>query len=138
MHAFGKRLGKILEPGDVIALAGPLGAGKTTLARGILAGAGYAGEVPSPTFAIVQPYEPPALSLPVWHVDLYRLEGPDEVRELGLWEIADEGALLIEWPDRMGGSLPPGSLHLLLAGAGDAARILTWTAPPSWEKRWPA
>ena len=73
-------------PGDVITLSGPLGAGKTSIARGLLAALGLAGEAPSPTFAIVQPYAPPETRLPVMHVDLYRIEHPDEIEELGLDE----------------------------------------------------
>ena len=84
MLAVGAALGEVARAGDVIALEGPLGAGKTVLARGILRGLGHEGEVPSPTFPIVLLYEPPALRLPVWHADLYRVERPNELFELGL------------------------------------------------------
>ena len=94
--AFGRRLAARLAPGDVVLLSGDLGAGKTALARGILAGLGHAGEVPSPTFTLVQSYEPPGVRLPVWHVDLYRLEDPGEVEEIGLDEILADRALLIK------------------------------------------
>ena len=77
---------RLVRPGDVITLSGPLGAGKTSIARGLLAALGLAGEAPSPTFAIVQPYAPPETRLPVMHVDLYRIEDPDEIEELGLDE----------------------------------------------------
>src|SRR5689334_4666751 len=72
-EAFGSRLAEVLRPGDMVALSGQLGAGKTTLARGILQALGLEAEAPSPSFAIVQPYEPPEVRLPVWHVDLYRI-----------------------------------------------------------------
>ena len=91
----GAALADVLQPGDVIALNGDLGAGKTTLARGILAALGLAEEAPSPTFAIVQPYEPPLVRLPVAHVDLYRLDEPEDAEELGLDDYLADGVLLI-------------------------------------------
>lgn len=134
-QAFGARLAPALRPGDVVALHGDLGAGKTTLARGILAGLGFAGEVASPTFPIVQPYE--ALAVPVWHVDLYRIEDPAEIDELALDEALDFAALLIEWPERLGGRLWRHALRLTLRRAGEGARALTAEVPPAWEGRWP-
>lgn len=134
-EAFGHRLAAALAPGDVVALYGDLGAGKTTLARGILAGLGHPGEVASPTFPIVLPYE--ATRVPVWHVDLYRIEGPDELGELGLDQALEDGALIVEWPERLGGSLWPHALRLSLARLGEAARALTAEVPPAWEMRWP-
>lgn len=133
---FGRRLAARLAPGDVVLLAGDLGAGKTALARGILAGLGHMGEVPSPTFTLVQSYEWPGVRLPVWHVDLYRLEDPDEVEELGLDEILADGALVIEWPERAGGRWPE-ALHLTLTDSGEGSRRLTARVPPAWEARWP-
>ncbi|MBL8647770.1 MAG: tRNA (adenosine(37)-N6)-threonylcarbamoyltransferase complex ATPase subunit type 1 TsaE [Sphingosinicella sp.] len=133
---FGRRLAARLAPGDVVLLSGDLGAGKTALARGILAGLGHAGEVPSPTFTLVQSYEVPGVRLPVWHVDLYRLEDPDEVEELGLDEILADGALVIEWPERAGGRWPE-ALHLTLIDSGEGSRRLTARVPPAWEARWP-
>ncbi|WP_374596928.1 tRNA (adenosine(37)-N6)-threonylcarbamoyltransferase complex ATPase subunit type 1 TsaE [Sphingosinicella sp.] len=133
---FGRRLAARLAPGDIVLLSGDLGAGKTALARGILAGLGHAGEVPSPTFTLVQSYEVPGVRLPVWHVDLYRLEDPDEVEELGLDEILADGALIIEWPERAGGRWPE-ALHLTLADTGEGSRRLTARVPPAWEARWP-
>src|ERR1700749_2160031 len=85
-EALGRALAPLLRIGDVVALFGDLGAGKTSLARGALAALGLAGEAPSPTFAIVQPYAPPEVTLPVAHVDLYRIEAPDDAEELGLDE----------------------------------------------------
>lgn len=142
-QALGARIAAVLRPGDVVALSGDLGAGKTTLARAILAGLGHAGEVPSPTFAIVQPYDPPDLRIPVWHVDLYRLEHAEEAAELGLDEARREAALIVEWPERLGDALWPDSLRLELtvaprAGDRPAARRLTATVPPAWEDRWRA
>ncbi len=134
-EAFGVSLALLLRIGDVIALFGPLGAGKTTLARGLLRGLGHDGDVPSPTFAIVQPYDPPAVRLPVAHVDLYRIEGPDELEELGLDDFLAVGALLIEWPERLP-RLWPQTLRLRLADA-EGARALTAEVPPAWGSRWP-
>lgn len=127
-------LSAVLRPGDVIALSGDLGAGKTTFTRAVLRGLGWAGEVPSPSFTLVQTYptEPP-----VWHVDLYRLGSADEVDGLGLDEAWDVAVAIIEWPERMGDGLPADTLRLRLDRADDATRTLTWAVPPSWEGRWP-
>lgn len=135
--AVGRTLAGLLRAGDVIALSGDLGAGKTTLVRGLLAGLGLQSEAPSPSFAIVIAYAPPELRLPVWHVDLYRIENPDEVEELGLDDARGDTALLIEWPDRLGAGLWPDALRLHLAVEQDGARRLTWNASSSWEARWP-
>lgn len=132
--ALGRRIAAVVRRGDVVALSGPLGVGKTALARLILAGLGHEGEVPSPTFAIVQPYE--ALDPPVWHADLYRLEDPSEMEELGL-DMADDGVLLVEWPERAGPGAFPDALRLAMDFAADGARVLTADVPPSWEGRWP-
>ena len=129
---FGAGLAAVARPGDVITLAGPLGVGKTALARGFIAALGHEGEVPSPSFAIVQPYED--LCPPVWHVDLYRVEKTSELEELGLDSAAD-AVLLIEWPERAG--VWPEALALSLAFGRDGDRILTAKVPPSWEGRWP-
>jgi tRNA threonylcarbamoyladenosine biosynthesis protein TsaE len=134
-ETFGARLAPLIRPGDVVALYGDLGAGKTTLARGILAGLGHSGEVASPTFPIVIPYE--TLSVPVWHVDLYRIEDPAEIGELALDEGLEEGALIVEWPERLGGALWPQALRLTLALEGEGARALTADVSAAWERRWP-
>lgn len=140
----GAAIAAALRPGDVIGLYGDLGAGKTTLARSILAALGLKGEAPSPSFAIVQPYAPPEVTFPLLHVDLYRLGGPDEVVELGLDDVRSDHALLIEWPDRLGsrGWADMLELHLSGAGHGDLdvapdARRLTAMVPQAWEGRWP-
>lgn len=130
----GEQLAERVRPGDIIALSGPLGAGKTTLVRGFLAGLGHSGEVPSPSFAIVQPYE--ALDPPAWHVDLYRLEDCSELAELGLDSAAD-AVLLVEWPERAGERAWPQALRLSLDFAEAGARRLTAQVPPAWEGRWP-
>ena len=135
-EAFGVRLGPLLRPGDIIALSGDLGAGKTTLARGILRGLGFDGDVASPTFPLVVAYEPPDTRLPLWHVDLYRIEDAREIEELALDEARQEGALVIEWPDRLGAALWPDALRLRLA-AGEGGRALTAEVPAAWGTRWP-
>lgn len=131
----GAVLARHLRAGDVVTLEGPLGIGKTTLVRGLLEALGHGGDVPSPSFAIVQPYED--CSPPLWHVDLYRLDDPDELRELGLDTIRDEGVLLIEWPERAGDGAFSEALALSLAPLPDGARRLTSRVPASWEGRWP-
>lgn len=136
-EAAGASLAALLRPGDVIALSGPLGAGKTSLARGLLAGLGLADEAPSPSYPIVIAYAPPELRIPVWHVDLYRVESADEAEELGLDDARAEAALLIEWPDRLGDLLWPDTLRLDISVEADGARRLTWVCPSSWEARWP-
>jgi tRNA threonylcarbamoyladenosine biosynthesis protein TsaE len=133
---FGASLAAAVHPGDVITLAGPLGAGKTSIARGLLAALGLEEEAPSPTFAIVQPYAPPETRLPVMHVDLYRIEHVDELDELGLDEAREDSILLIEWPERAPGRWPD-ALALTLDFAPDGGRRLTATAPTAWEGRWP-
>ena len=130
----GGRLAAMARAGDVITLSGPLGVGKTALARGFLAGLGHEGEVPSPSFAIVQPYED--VSPPVWHVDLYRIEDRSEIGELGL-DSAVDSVLLVEWPERAGEGAWAGALRLSLNFGRNGDRILTAEVPPSWEGRWP-
>ncbi|MEH3038620.1 MAG: tRNA (adenosine(37)-N6)-threonylcarbamoyltransferase complex ATPase subunit type 1 TsaE [Sphingomonas paucimobilis] len=135
-HALGEQLAAVVRPGDVIALSGPLGAGKTSIARGVLAALGLAGEAPSPSFAIVQPYDPPEVRLSVLHVDLYRIEEPGEARELGLDE-ADDALLLVEWPERLGDDHWRDALWLRLAFDEAGGRRLTARVPDAWESRWP-
>jgi len=134
LDALAARLAAVLRPGDVLALSGDLGAGKTTFARGVLRGLGWLGEVPSPSFTLVQTYDTVP---PLWHVDLYRLDRADEADALGLDDIWDEAVVLIEWPERLGSRLPAQALRLRLDGAGEATRSLTATVPKSWEGRWP-
>jgi tRNA threonylcarbamoyladenosine biosynthesis protein TsaE len=133
--AFGGKLAKALRVGDVVTLSGSLSAGKTTLARGLLRALGHKGEVPSPSFAIVQPYED--LKLPVWHVDLYRVDDPSDLAELGLEDIREDGVLIVEWPEHGDAAMWPEALALSLNVADDGARALTAVVPAAWEGRWP-
>ena len=132
--AVGASLARVAGAGDVITLSGPLGVGKTALARGFIEALGHEGDVPSPSFAIVQPYDD--VDPPVWHVDLYRIEDRSEIEELGL-DASGEAVLLVEWPDRAGTNAWLGALGLSLDFSQDGDRILTAKVPPSWEGRWP-
>ena len=134
-EAFGARLAAQLRPGDVVTLSGDLGAGKTSLARGMLSALGLAGEAPSPTFAIVQPYDRPEVRMPVLHVDLYRIDDPADLDELGLDEARHDAALIIEWPERAPGRWRD-ALALSLAFDERGGRVLTAAVPPAWEDRW--
>jgi tRNA threonylcarbamoyladenosine biosynthesis protein TsaE len=136
-EAVGGRLAEVVRGGDVVTLSGPLGAGKTSIARGFLGALGLVGEAPSPSFAIVQPYDVPEVRLPVWHVDLYRLDDPGEVEELGLEDERGDGVLLVEWPERAGAGAWPEALALVLSIEADGARCLTATVPAAWKGRWP-
>jgi tRNA threonylcarbamoyladenosine biosynthesis protein TsaE len=132
--AAGEKLAKLVKAGDVITLTGDLGAGKTTMVRGLLHALGHDGEVPSPSFAIVQPYED--LVPPVWHADLYRVESASELAELGLDSLADD-VLVVEWPERAGHDAWPDALRLSLEITGPKRRRLTAQVPAAWEGRWP-
>jgi len=122
MEAFGARIAGHLHAGDVVALSGPLGSGKTTLARAIIAALGHRGEVPSPTFTIVETYE---LDPPLAHADFYRLESPREAEELGLDDYRDGAALIAEWPERAGGFADePGCLSITLEIAGSGRKAI--------------
>lgn len=136
--ALGARLAELARPGDVIALSGDLGAGKTSIARGLLAALGLEEEAPSPSYAIVQPYAPPEVRFPVMHVDLYRIEHPDEAEELGLDDARDDSLLIVEWPERLGEAAWRDALWLTLETLPDGARALTARVPPAWESRWPS
>lgn len=112
-EALGAALATLARPGDMLALTGGLGAGKTTLARGFLrALCGDGTDVPSPTYTLVQTYE--AAGVPVSHFDLYRIETPDELSELG-WDDTETSIALVEWPDRAGDRLPRWRLDLTLS-----------------------
>lgn len=104
MVDLGKELSKSLAIGDVVQISGELGAGKTTLVRGMLRGLGHVGEVRSPTFNLIHEY---ATNPPVAHVDLFRLDSAEEVKKLGLTDYLDDFALLIEWPERLSEDLAP-------------------------------
>ncbi|MFN3287209.1 MAG: tRNA (adenosine(37)-N6)-threonylcarbamoyltransferase complex ATPase subunit type 1 TsaE [Sphingomonadaceae bacterium] len=135
-EALGARLARLVRAGDIIALGGGLGAGKTTLARGLLRGLGWPGEAPSPSFTLVERYEAPPLRLPAWHADLYRLGRPEEALALGLDE-AEAGLLLVEWPERLGLARLPDALRLTLSAYPGGGRALTADVPEAWAGRWP-
>lgn len=135
--ALGRSLARMLQSGDVIGLIGPLGAGKTVLTRGILAGLGHAGEVPSPSFPLVIPYDPPTTCLALTHVDLYRIDDPEDLVELGLDEARALGVVVIEWPERLAAWGREDMLVLSLDVLSDGTRRLTAQVPPAWEARWP-
>lgn len=119
--ALGRALAQHLTKGDAILLSGPVGAGKSHLARAFIrARLGRQEEVPSPTFTLVQTYPHPDGD--IWHADLYRLSHPDEVIELGLDEAFDTAICLVEWPDRLGTLAPPKAIRLTLSYDGDGRR----------------
>lgn len=121
--ALGQRLAGLARPGDVVLLEGPIGAGKSSLARAFIrARLGEGEEVPSPTFTLVQVYDDHGTE--IWHADLYRLSHPDEVWELGLDEAFRTAICLVEWPDRLGTHMPPDALHLRLEALGDGRRAV--------------
>lgn len=102
--ALGQKLATHLKPADIVAMRGDLGAGKTTLSRGIIVALTGESEVPSPTYTIIQTYE--GDDSEIWHCDLYRIENPDDILELGLLDAFEDSICLIEWPDKMGDYLP--------------------------------
>lgn len=127
--AFGRRLAEALVPPCIIYLRGDLGTGKTALARGILRGLGHRGAVRSPTYTLLEPYALERLRL--YHLDLYRLSAPEELEYLGLRDLLDRGsALLVEWPERAAGALPPPDLEIRIsyAGSGRDLMLLPHTA----------
>jgi tRNA threonylcarbamoyl adenosine modification protein YjeE len=134
-RALGRRLAGLLRGGDAIALSGPLGIGKTELARALIrARAGAAIEVPSPSFTLVQDY--PLEGLVIRHIDLYRIGEPAELVELGLEAPGPDEVWLIEWPERAGHVLPPGRLDILLMhGPEPDARIASLGAGSDWHNR---
>jgi tRNA threonylcarbamoyladenosine biosynthesis protein TsaE len=119
--ALAARVAALARPGDVIALKGELGVGKTAFARAFLRARGTAGAIPSPTFTLVQLYELGEVA--VWHFDGYRLHDPEEAWELGIEDAFAGGISLIEWPERFGALIPAQRLEIaLLPGATPAAR----------------
>ena len=127
----GARIAHQLAPGDVIALSGELGAGKTTLARAILRARGVEEHVPSPTFTLVQAYDTPGLT--IHHFDLYRIQSERELQELGLDDAVDAGAVLVEWPERgLPARLSADALAITLAVEGGDSRTATISGPERW------
>lgn len=133
--ALAARIGDGLRPRDVVTLTGDLGAGKTALSRALIRhlSGDPEEEVPSPTFTLVQTYDLPGF--PLWHFDLYRLSGPEEVEELGWDEIRADGVALVEWPDRLGPLLPPARLELRLAITGPESRRAELAGFGDWAER---
>lgn len=135
MASFGARIAARLKEGDVVAIEGSLGAGKTTLSRAILAALGHAGEVPSPTFTIVEVYD--LLDPPVVHADFYRLDDPAEAEEIGLDDYRAGAVLLAEWPGRAGGfAHEPACLSIMLETAGNGRRAIV-EGGVDWLERMP-
>ena len=135
MEAFGKRIAARLQAGDVVALNGGLGAGKTTLARSIIAALGHVGEVPSPTFTIIETYD--ALNPPLVHADFYRLDDPAEAEELGLDDYRDGAALIAEWPDHAGGfAHEAGCLSITIEIVGEGRQAIVEPGA-DWVERLP-
>jgi tRNA threonylcarbamoyladenosine biosynthesis protein TsaE len=132
-QALGQSLAALIRPGEAICLSGPLGAGKSTLARALVRALTTPDEeVPSPTFTLVQFYDTAAF--PLAHFDLYRLTDPDEAYEIGLDEALDGGAALIEWPQRLEGRLPADRLDIEIAMDGDG-RTARLTPHGAWKDR---
>ena len=127
------QLAPFLRVGDVVALQGDLGAGKTVFARGLLRALGVAGDIPSPTFTLVQIYDTPAF--PVYHFDLYRLKNAVELEEIGWDDALAEGAVIVEWPERAGGLLPREVLILRFSITPEGAREVVFELQGEWVKR---
>ncbi|NBC35377.1 tRNA (adenosine(37)-N6)-threonylcarbamoyltransferase complex ATPase subunit type 1 TsaE [Novosphingobium sp. FSY-8] len=138
-QALGARIAGLLRAGDVVALTGGLGAGKTTLSRAIIHAAGHQGEVPSPTFTIIETYD--HLPVPLVHADFYRLKSPEESQEIGLDDYRYGAALIAEWPDHAGGfGHEAGCLSITIQTptpeSGDAARRAIVQPGADWLSRW--
>lgn len=131
--AFATRLASALKPGDIVALDGTLGAGKTALARALInALPGEPEDVPSPTFTLVQTYD--RGDLEIWHFDLYRIEDPEDVFELGIEDAFADAVSLIEWPERMGSLLPSKNLNVRIEEISTGRRI-TLSGNDEWRRR---
>lgn len=141
MERLGLAIAQELRAGDVVALAGGLGAGKTTLARAIIAGLGHGGEVPSPSFSIIELYEPPTVRVPIVHADFYRLSRPEEAEEIGLDDYRYGAAMIAEWPEQAGGfAKEPGCLSITLepqSEDGGSGRIAIVEGGADWLGRIP-
>ncbi len=132
--AFAARVSAVAAAGDIIALKGDLGAGKTSFARAFIRARGGEEEVPSPTFTLVQIYEVGPAA--IWHFDLYRLNSPDEAWELGIEDAFAEAISLIEWPERLGLLLPHHRLEInFLFGDRSEARRAVLDAGEDWQRR---
>lgn len=133
------RLSAVLNTGDILTFEGELGAGKTEFCRAIIHAIGYNEDVPSPTFNLVQTYEPDTTDLltpAIWHMDLYRLDRAEDVFELGIEDGFDSAVSLIEWPDRMGQYLPEGHLKIkLFHGDKEGSRYILFEGNAHWQER---
>jgi tRNA threonylcarbamoyladenosine biosynthesis protein TsaE len=135
-RALGEALAPILRAGDVVSLTGDLGAGKTTLVQGIAGALGVTDPVVSPTFTLIREYRG---TMPIYHLDVYRLDRIQDVIDLGFDELLDEDALIvIEWGDAIEGLLPERHLQIKLSipGDDDRRRVAIWTPGPGWAARW--
>jgi tRNA threonylcarbamoyladenosine biosynthesis protein TsaE len=135
-RSIGAELATFLRAGDVIALTGELGAGKTTFTQGVASGLGFDGSVVSPTFTLVREYR--GGRLPVIHADVYRLDRVQDVLDLGLDELAEQGVLLVEWGDAVEGLLPPAHLivELTVPGDGEERAVEVAGNGDPWALRW--
>lgn len=137
MEHYGARIATRLRVGDVVALSGGLGVGKTTLARAIIKALGYRGEVPSPTFTIIETYDPPAVSLPIVHADFYRVEQIEEIVEIGLDDYREGAALIAEWPQNAGGFQHEAGFLGITLETAEEGRIAIVEGGADWLGRMP-
>ncbi|MEM6618131.1 MAG: tRNA (adenosine(37)-N6)-threonylcarbamoyltransferase complex ATPase subunit type 1 TsaE [Pseudomonadota bacterium] len=131
--AFGAALAPGLRPGDTVLLSGPVGAGKSVLARAVIRALGVSEDVPSPTFTLVQTYDTPQGT--AWHADLYRLTDAGEIYELGLADAVETAICLVEWPGLLGPLIPADALHVMLMPASDPdlRRVSLEYNTPRWK-----
>ncbi len=137
MDKFGARIAAQLKAGDVVALGGGLGAGKTTLSRAILRAAGHAGDVPSPTFTILETYYDTDMQPPIVHADFYRLERPEDTLELGLDDYREGAALLAEWPQNAGGFADEATCLSIALEVAEEGRLAIVEPGEDWVGRMP-
>src|SRR5580704_18331946 len=132
--ALAARIAAVAAPGDIIALKGDLGAGKTAFARAFIRACGNQDEVPSPTFTLVQVYD--AGPTAIWHFDLYRIRAPEDAWELGIEDAFITGISMIEWPERLGPLLPDRRLRIAINfGSNPDARRAILSAGGEWLAR---
>lgn len=132
-QALAERLAPILRAGDALLLRGDLGAGKTAFARALLKALGAQGEIPSPTFTLVQSYD--LTRFPAFHFDLYRLKTPQEIEEIGLEDALAEGLVIVEWPEKAESYMPRNALQLVFGLAEGGARSVRLEVSGAWSSR---